>query len=174
MISEAMVCLVQTVDLSYTETNTISNWTKTRFYMTHVTYEFHRVRPKWFLSLQYVRCKPCSYLKSRLALYPNGPKRASIWASSPTSTIRCAKMISKAMVYLVQTVHLSCTETNTVSKRDRNELPFEPRHLGVPSVASKTISEPVVCMAQTMHLSCTETKSISKRTERRFYMTHVT
>jgi hypothetical protein len=46
MISEAMVRLVQTVDLSYTETNTISKWTKTRFYMTHVTLEFHLVRPK--------------------------------------------------------------------------------------------------------------------------------
>jgi hypothetical protein len=28
-----------------------------------------------------------------------------------------SKMIFEAMVYLVQTVHLSCTETNTVSKR---------------------------------------------------------
>jgi hypothetical protein len=38
--------LVQTVDLSCTETNTIYKWTKTRFYMTHVTKEFHRVRAK--------------------------------------------------------------------------------------------------------------------------------
>jgi hypothetical protein len=28
---------------------------------------------------------------------------------------------------------------------DRNEHPLEPRHLGVPSVASRTISEPMVC-----------------------------
>jgi hypothetical protein len=46
MISEAMIRLVQTVDLSCTETNTIYKWTETRFYMTHVTSEFHRVRPK--------------------------------------------------------------------------------------------------------------------------------
>jgi hypothetical protein len=46
---------------------------------------------KWFSSLRYVRCKPCSYLESRLALHPNGPKRASIWASSPRSTIRCVQ-----------------------------------------------------------------------------------
>jgi hypothetical protein len=57
---------------------------------------------------------------------------------------------------------------------DRNELPFEPRHLGVPSGASKKISEPMVRMAQTIHLSCTETNTISKRIEMRFYMTHVT
>jgi hypothetical protein len=57
---------------------------------------------------------------------------------------------------------------------DGNELPFEPRHLGVSSSASKIISEPVVCLAETVHLSCTEANTVSKRTETRFYMTHVT
>jgi hypothetical protein len=33
------------------------------------------------------------------------------------------------------------------------ELPLEPRHLGVPTGASKMISEPMVHSAQTMHLS---------------------
>jgi hypothetical protein len=37
MISEPVVRLAETVHLSYTETNTISKWTKMRFYMTHVT-----------------------------------------------------------------------------------------------------------------------------------------
>jgi hypothetical protein len=45
-VSEAMVHLVQTVDLSFTDTNAISKQTKMRFYVTHVTLEFHRVRPK--------------------------------------------------------------------------------------------------------------------------------
>jgi hypothetical protein len=57
---------------------------------------------------------------------------------------------------------------------DRNELPFEPRHLGVPSGASKTLSEAMVHLAQTVHLPCTETNTVSERTKRRFYMTHVT
>jgi hypothetical protein len=57
---------------------------------------------------------------------------------------------------------------------DRNELPFKPRHQGVPYGATKMISEPVVCLAETVHLSCTETNTVSKRTEMRFYMTHVT
>jgi hypothetical protein len=100
MISEAMVCLVQTVDLSRTDTNTISKETETRFYMTHITLEFHWVRPKWFLRLRYVWHKPYTYVESRLALYPNGPKRASIWASSPRSTIRCVQMTYEAMVHL--------------------------------------------------------------------------
>jgi hypothetical protein len=46
MISDAIVYLVQTVYLSCTETNTISKWTETRFYMAHVTKEFHQVHPK--------------------------------------------------------------------------------------------------------------------------------
>jgi hypothetical protein len=34
---------------------------------------------------------------------------------------------------------------------DRNELPFEPRHLGVPFGAFKKISEAMVHLAQTVH-----------------------
>jgi hypothetical protein len=37
IIYEAMLRLVQTVDLSCTETNNISKSIETRFYMTHVT-----------------------------------------------------------------------------------------------------------------------------------------
>jgi hypothetical protein len=61
-IFEQMVCSVQTVHLSCTDTNTVSEQTKTRFHMTHVTYKFHRVHQKLFMSLWYVRCKPCTYL----------------------------------------------------------------------------------------------------------------
>ena len=80
-----------------------------------------------------------------------------------------SKMISELMVRLAQTVHISCTNTNTI-QTDRNEIPLERRHLGVPSRASKTISKPIVCLAQTEHLSNT----VSKWTEMRFHMTHVT
>jgi hypothetical protein len=79
MISEPMVRLAQTVHLSCT--HTIFKWAKMRFMRTHVTEEFHWVRPKWFLRLRYFRCKRCTYLASRLALSPNGPKWASTWAS---------------------------------------------------------------------------------------------
>ena len=37
---------------------------------------------------------------------------------------------------------------------ERSEIPLDPRHLGVPSGASKMISEPMVRSTQTMHLSC--------------------
>jgi hypothetical protein len=91
MIFEPVVCLVQTVDLSCTETNTISKWTETRLYMTHVTYEFHRVRPKWFPRLRYVRRKPCTYHAPKLTLSPKGLKGDSSWPTSPRSSIGCVQ-----------------------------------------------------------------------------------
>jgi hypothetical protein len=57
---------------------------------------------------------------------------------------------------------------------DRNELPFEPRHLGVPYGASKMISEAMVYLVQTVHLSCTETNTVSKQTETTFHLSLVT
>ena len=77
MIFEPMVHLVQTVHLSCTNTTTVSKQTEMGFHMTHVTQEFHRMRPKLFPSLCYIWRKPCTYLASRLALSPNGPKQAS-------------------------------------------------------------------------------------------------
>jgi hypothetical protein len=46
IVSEAIVRLVQTVDLSCTDSDTFSKRTKMRFYITHVTLQIHRVRPK--------------------------------------------------------------------------------------------------------------------------------
>ena len=46
LISEPMVRLAQTVHLSCFEANTFSKLTETSLHLTHVTYEFHRVRPK--------------------------------------------------------------------------------------------------------------------------------
>jgi hypothetical protein len=83
-ISMPMVCLVQTVHLSYNDTNTVSKRTKTTFHTTHITYEFHWVRAKLLMSLWYVQCKQCTYPASRLALSPNVPNRAP---PEPISTI---------------------------------------------------------------------------------------
>jgi hypothetical protein len=59
-------------------------------------------------------------------------------------------------------------------QKDQNKVPLMPRHLEVPSGASKMITKPMVCLAQTMYLSCTDTDTVSKQTETRFAMTHVT
>jgi hypothetical protein len=57
---------------------------------------------------------------------------------------------------------------------DRNEIPHDPRHLGVPSGAFKMISEPMVRLAQTVHLSFIKSNTIAKQTKKRLHMTHVT
>jgi hypothetical protein len=59
-------------------------------------------------------------------------------------------------------------------QKDRKEILYDPRHLGVPSGVSNIISEAMLHLVQTVDLSCTETNNISKSTQTRFYMTHVT
>jgi hypothetical protein len=81
-------------------------------------------------------------------------------------------MIFEPMVCLTQTMHLSCVKISTISKQ--TELSLEPRHLEVPSGASKTISELMIRLAQSVHLTCIDTNTVSKLKEERFHMTHVT
>jgi hypothetical protein len=115
-ISTPMVRSVETMLLSCTNTNTVSKWTKIRFHMTHITYEFHWVRPKLFMSLWYIQCKPCTYLLSRLALSLNGPNRAPPNHRHLGVPSDASKMIYETMVCLSLVKHLSCTDANTVSK----------------------------------------------------------
>jgi hypothetical protein len=107
-ITKLMVCLAQTMHLSCTDTNTTSKWTETRFDMTHVTRSSIR---QW-----YVQRKPCTYFASRLALSPNRSKRLSVEPHHLGVPSGVSKMIYEPKVYWAQTVHLSCTKTNTVSK----------------------------------------------------------
>jgi hypothetical protein len=85
----AMVRSAQSVHLSCSDTNTVSERTEMSFHLSLVTLEHHRVHLKWFSSLGDVRRKPCTYLVSRLAPSPNGPKQGSTRALSPRSTIGC-------------------------------------------------------------------------------------
>jgi hypothetical protein len=169
-----MVCLAQTVHLSWTDTNTVSKWTKIRFHMTHVTLEFHLVCPKWFLSMCYVRHKMCTYLASRVALSPNELNQATTWARHLGVPSGASKMISEPMVRSAQTMHLSCVKIRTIFQMNWIKHPLDPHQLGVPSNASKKIYVPTVCLAQTVHLSWTDTITVSKWTKTRFHMTHVT
>jgi hypothetical protein len=57
---------------------------------------------------------------------------------------------------------------------DRNKILHDPRHLGVPSDASKIISELTACSAQTVHLSWIKISTLSKRTETSFYLYLIT
>jgi hypothetical protein len=144
--------LAQTVHLSCTDTNTISKWIETRFQMTNVTEKIHRVHPKWFMSLWYVRRKLCSYIASRLALCLNRPKRASTWSTLPRSTIGCVQNDFCAYGTFgtnrapILHWHYHCLQM------DWNKIPHEQCHIGDPSGASKIISDPMLRSAQTVHL----------------------
>jgi hypothetical protein len=73
--------------------------------------------------------------------------------------------------------HKPCTYlalTLILSLDGPNEITHGPRHLGVPSGASKIICEPVVCLVQTVHLSCIKICTISKWTESNFQLSLVT
>jgi hypothetical protein len=117
MISMPMVCSVQTMYLSCTDTNIASKRTKTRFHMTHITYEFHWVHPILFLSLWYVQWKSCTYLPSWVALSSNGPNKAPPDPRQMGVPSGASKTIDEPMVRLTQTEQISCTDANTISKQ---------------------------------------------------------
>ena len=154
-----MVYLAQTMHQSCTETNTISKRTKSRFQITHVIKKVYLVCSNWFMSIWYVPCKPCTYLASRLALYPNRPNWAFTLAPLPRSTspkwvliLWCIR--SKPCTYFAPKL----TQSPNISKQN----PYDTRHLGVPSGASKLISKHMVCSMQTVHQSCIKIRTISK------------
>jgi hypothetical protein len=169
-ISVSMVCLGQTVHRACFKISTIPKQTETSFHLSYITYEYHQVRQKWFLSLEYVWRKMCTYVAPKLTPSPNEPKQDLTWPMSPRDPSGVSKMISEPMVHLAQPTHLSYTQFQT----DWNKIPQDPRYLAVPLGASKPISEPMVHLAQTMHLSCTDNNTISKWTKTRFDITHVT
>jgi hypothetical protein len=155
-------CLSQTVHLSYTDTNTISKCIEMRFQMINVTKKIHRVRPKWFMSLWYVRRKSCIYLALRLVLSPNRPKWGSTWASSPRSTIRCVQN------------DFCAYGTFGANRAPILHWRYHCLQMEYHRVRSKRIFLPMVRFAQTMQLSCTDTTTISKWIEMWFHMTNVT
>jgi hypothetical protein len=84
-----------------------------------------------------------------------------------------SKMIFKPMVWSVQAMHLSFSNSKTL-QMDRNDIPHDPGYLGVLSGVSKMIFEHVVRSVQTVHLSCVQNSTISKRTEMSIHLSLVT
>jgi hypothetical protein len=166
-------CLAQIVLLSCTDTNIVSKWIETRFQMTNVTEKIHRVCPKWFLSLLYIRRKLCTYLVSRLALCLYRPKRASTWATSPRCTIECVQNdfcaygtfgANRAPILHWHYHHL---------QMDWNKILHDQCHIGDTSSVSKIISDPMLHSAQTVHLSCVKVSTISKQTKTSIHLSLV-
>jgi hypothetical protein len=117
MISEPMVRLAQTVHIYCMDTNIVSKQIETRFHMTHSprssigcvqhdfqadgTFETNRAP---FLRQDY------HYLQIDSNKLPLEPHHLGV-------SLGASKTISEPMVRLAQTMHLYCTDTNTVSKR---------------------------------------------------------
>ena len=78
LISKHMVCSMQTVQVSCIKISTFYEQTQPNFHLSLFTYEYHRMRLKWFLSLWCIRRKSCTYLAPKQTLSLNGPKRDSI------------------------------------------------------------------------------------------------
>ena len=80
-------------------------------------------------------------------------------------------MIYVPEVHSVQTVHLSCAKTNTISKQTETSFHLTyitlEYHLGVP----KAISMHVAHSVQTVHLSCDKINTISKQIKTSFLLT---
>ena len=75
-----------------------------------------------FPSLWYVRRQPCTHLASRLASSPNARNELPLEPLHLRVASGASKTISDPTIHLVQTVHLSCTDTNTVSKRSKTRF----------------------------------------------------
>ena len=121
MISEPMVRSAQTVYRSCVKISTISKRTKMSFQLNFDTEEYHWVRPKRYLSLWYIWRKLCTYLALTLTPSPNGPNKIQHDPNLLGVPLVASKMISEPMVCFAQTVHLSCTNTNTISKRTKRD-----------------------------------------------------
>ena len=111
-----MVRLAEIVHLSCIETNTFSKLTKTSLHLTHVTYEFHLVRPK-------MTSEPnaCSAQTVHLSCVETNTISKRTETSLPLGT---DKIISMPMVHSAQTMHVSCARINTISKH--NKISFHP------------------------------------------------
>jgi hypothetical protein len=146
---------------------------------------------KRFANLLRVQRKPCTYLVSRLALSPKRPNWASIWPTSPRSSIIYLKRFWSLWYvrHLPETISIhnfraycafdvyrasNLRVDSHYLQTDKNGLPFDPRHLGGPSGVPKTIFEPIGRLVETVHLSCVEIYTISKWIETSFYLTHIT
>jgi hypothetical protein len=127
MIFESMVHLAHTVHLSCTNTNTIFKRKEERFHMTHVTQEIHP-HPKWFLSLWYVRCKPCTYLASRLALSPNGPSFHLSLITSEYHRVRRNQFLCRWYVWRKLCIYRAPTLTLSLNRKKWDSTwPTSPR-----------------------------------------------
>jgi hypothetical protein len=113
--------------VSCTDTNTVSKQTETRFLMTRSPRNTINCVQNEFRAFWYVWQKTCTNLVSKLALSKNDRKEHPLEPCHLGVPPGASKKISVPMVHLAQTMHLSCNDTNTVSKR--TETRFQITHV---------------------------------------------
>jgi hypothetical protein len=145
-----------------------------RFHTAHVTKEFPQVRANdfWAHGIFFTNHEPMfnqdlHYLQTEWIELPLEPRHLGV-------PLVASKMISESMVRLAQIVHLSCTDTNTISKW--TETRFHIPHITneFHRLRSNWFSHPMVHLAQTVHLSCVKISTISKWTESSFHLGLIT
>jgi hypothetical protein len=163
----------QTVHLYCTNTNNVSKCTEMKFHMTHsprssigcIQHDF-RVDGTFDTNRAPFLHQGYHYLLTDSNKHPLEPCHLGVSSGA-------SKMIFEPMVCLAQTVHLYCTDTNSL-QIDRNKIPQSPTRIGLPLGAFKTIFEPMVRLTQTTHLSCVKISTISKQTQTTFHLSLVT
>jgi hypothetical protein len=132
MISKPMVRSAQTVHLYCTDTNTVPKRNKTRFHMTHSSrtsigcvQDDFRAYGTFGTNRAPILHQDYHYLQTDSNKLPLEPHHLGV-------SLDAFKMISEPMVHLAQTVHLYCTDTNTVSKWI--ETIFHRTHSSRPSI----------------------------------------
>jgi hypothetical protein len=115
--SDPMIRSAQTLHLYCTDSNTVSKRTETRFQMTHsprssIGCVQHDFRSDGKFDTNHARFLRQDYhnLQTDSNMFPLKPCHLGVSSGA-------SKMISEPMVRSAQTVHLYCTDTNTVSKR---------------------------------------------------------
>ena len=94
----------------------------------------------------------------------------STWASSASGTIRCVQNDFLAYGTFGANHAPILHRHKHYLQMERREIPHDPRHLGVPSGASKMISEPLVRSVKTVLLSCVKISTTSKWTETSYFL----
>jgi hypothetical protein len=126
MISEPIVWSAQTMHPYCTDTNTVSKQTETRFHMTYtprssiecVQHDFWAVGTFDTNRAPFLR-QDYHYLQMDSMKLPLQPRHLGVSSGA-------SKMISEPIVHSAQTVHLYCSDINTVSKR--TEIRFHQTH----------------------------------------------
>ena len=116
MISDHMVHLVQTVHLSCTYANTVSEWTKTRFHMTTSPRSSIGCVQNDFRAYGTFCANRAPILRQYYHYLQTDRYKLSVEPHHLVVPSGASKMIPEPMVRLARTVHLSCTDANTVSK----------------------------------------------------------